>query len=108
MIQEFLPDGSLDHILAVIQSQDLNRVGIAVQKQIDQFAEGIDDRICLCILILIKRCQADQVRREIQCDPAEIDIAALTVRSITITAKLSSVFTHLEPPPQVVLGRTFV
>ena len=86
VIQQLLPDRRLYDILIFIQSQDLDRIGVAVQKQADQLIESIDYSVCLPVLILVKCRKSDQIRREIQRNSTEIDIASLAVRAIAIAA----------------------
>ena len=54
VFQQLPADICLYHIPVIIQPQNLDRVGVAIEEQIDQLIERIDDRIRPRILILVK------------------------------------------------------
>ena len=86
MIQQLLSDRCFDYILLLIQPQNLDRIGIAVEEQADQLIEWVDHRVRCRILILLKIGQADQIRRQIQRNSAEIYITPFTIRTIAVAS----------------------
>ena len=86
VIQQLLPQRRNDHILVGIQTEDFDRIRIAVQDQFDELIERIYDCIGIPVFILFKLCKSDQVRRLIQRNSPKVNIAVFTVCSIPVAA----------------------
>ena len=83
MVQNDQLDERTINILVIILNNAMDKITAAVKES--KLIERIDNRVCCGVLILVKRRKSDQIRRQIQGDTAEINIASLTVRSVSIT-----------------------
>ena len=85
-VQQFPPGRGDDQVLVLIQTQDLDHIGIAVQEEVDSFPERKDHSVRGPVFKLLKRGQPDQVRRHVHGHPAKVNITSLPVCPVTMAS----------------------